>query len=63
MKELLKQLKKKGNKIYSLGQKIEESNRQGMVTRIPPYLLELEKTINEAGELHEKLMEFYAESL
>ena len=35
------ELKKMGNKVYSLTVKIEESKKSGMVTRIPGYVEKL----------------------
>ncbi len=38
------ELKKMGNKVYSLTVKIEESKKSGMVTRIPGYVEKLKET-------------------
>lgn len=43
MDELLKTIKKTGNKTYTLAQKIQECNNAGMKTRIPGYVEGLEK--------------------
>lgn len=42
-----KEIKKSGNKIYSLGQKIEESTKAGMITRIPDYVEKLEQEVEK----------------
>lgn len=40
----ISELKKLGNKIYSLCVKVEESDKSGMKTRIPGYVEKLKET-------------------
>lgn len=55
----IKELKKLGNKIYSIAQRIEESDRAGMTTRIPGYLDELETLKTKLETELPKLRENY----
>lgn len=41
------EIKKSGNKIYSLGQKIQESKKAGMINRIPDYVEKLDQEIEK----------------
>lgn len=43
----LKKIKKLGNSIYTLGKKIEEAEKQGMVTRIQGYMEKLDDANKE----------------
>lgn len=47
MENTTKELKKLGNKVYSISVKIQECSDKGMTTRIPSYVQELEKTNKE----------------
>lgn len=56
-----KEIKRLGNRIYSLGQKIEESSKNGMTTRIPGYVEQLEKESAKLAESLPKIKEEYVQ--
>ena len=55
----IKEFKKLGNKIYSISQRIEESEKAGMTTRIPAYLDELDALKLKMETELPKLREYY----
>ena len=52
---MIQRIKKLGNKISSLGRKIEEAERAGMKTRIPAYIDDIKKA---KDELDKQLVEY-----